>query len=178
VATGRGSRPSGRAHGERRGLDEPARARRPRPAARLQLGVRAYARHRCPDVINQPWFASGVERARHAEELDEAVGGRVAQRTRDEVGEAFEQAQATVAPIYDAHDIVDDPQCRALGTMLMQGPLFRLSENDAVIRFTGRPHGADTDAVLAELGLTSERIAHARRGDSVSPRRCSLGRRR
>jgi crotonobetainyl-CoA:carnitine CoA-transferase CaiB-like acyl-CoA transferase len=27
------------------------------------------------DIIDEPWFASGVERAHHAEELDEAVGG-------------------------------------------------------------------------------------------------------
>jgi crotonobetainyl-CoA:carnitine CoA-transferase CaiB-like acyl-CoA transferase len=123
-----------------------------------------------PELIDEPWFADGARRAQHADELDEAVGGWIAARDRAEVVATFEGAQAAVAPIYDASDIVADPQFEALGTlhriddpelgpMLMQGPLFRLSDEDAVIAFTGRRHGADTDAVLDELGYTSEEIA-------------------
>jgi crotonobetainyl-CoA:carnitine CoA-transferase CaiB-like acyl-CoA transferase len=131
-----------------------------------------------PELIDEPWFARGVDRARHADVLDDAVGGWIARHTRDEVVDAFEKAQAAVAPIYDARDIVDDPQFRALGTiheiddpelgpMLMQGPVFRLSGHDAVIRHTGRPPGADTDEVLAELGFTAERIAALRAEGAV-----------
>ncbi|MDA3647884.1 CoA transferase [Saccharopolyspora indica] len=131
-----------------------------------------------PDLVEQPWFASGADRARHADELDEAVGAWIAQRTREDVVAAFEEAQAAIAPIYDAADIVADPQFRALGTIheiadpelgptLVQGPLFRLSGNDGVIRFTGRPHGADTDEVLGELGFTPDRIAELRAQGAV-----------
>lgn len=131
-----------------------------------------------PEVIDEPWFAHGAERARHADELDAAVGGWIAERDRAEVVAAFEEAQAAVAPVYDAADIVADPQLQALGTihrvddpelgpMAMQGPLFRLSEHDAVIAFTGRPHGADTDAVLAELGYSPERVAALRAEGAV-----------
>jgi crotonobetainyl-CoA:carnitine CoA-transferase CaiB-like acyl-CoA transferase len=131
-----------------------------------------------PDLLDEPWFARGTDRARHADELDEAVGKWIAQRTRDEVVAAFEKAQAAVAPIYDAADIAADPQFHALGTIheiedpelgttRMQGPLFRLSDNDGVIRFTGRSHGADTDAVLGELGFTPERIAELRTQGAV-----------
>ena len=131
-----------------------------------------------PELIDQPWFADGVQRAAHADELDEAVGGWIAQRSRSEVVEAFEQAQAAVAPVYDASDIVADPQFQALGTiheiedpdlgpMQMQGPLFRLSEQPGVIAFTGRAHGADTDAVLAELGRSPEQIAALRQDGAV-----------
>jgi crotonobetainyl-CoA:carnitine CoA-transferase CaiB-like acyl-CoA transferase len=131
-----------------------------------------------PDLVDEPWFARGVDRARHADELDEAVGGWIARRTRDEVVAAFEAAQAAVAPVYDARDIVEDPQFQALGTlhqiddaelgpMLMQGPLFRLSANDGVIRFTGRPHGADTELVLEELGFSPERIVELRAEGAV-----------
>ncbi|MFE4465926.1 CaiB/BaiF CoA transferase family protein [Oerskovia sp. NPDC056781] len=131
-----------------------------------------------PEVIDEPWFAVGAERAQHADELDAAVGGWIAQRTRDEVVAAFEEAQAAVAPIYDAQDIVGDPQFQALGTlheiedpelgpMLMQGPLFRLSAHDGVIGFTGRAHGADTDEVLGELGFDAERVAALREAGAV-----------
>jgi crotonobetainyl-CoA:carnitine CoA-transferase CaiB-like acyl-CoA transferase len=131
-----------------------------------------------PDVIDEPWFADGAQRARHADELDEAVGSWIAQRDRTEVLMAFDEAQAAVAPVYDAADIVADPQFAALGTvhriedpdlgpMLMQGPLFRLSDQDAVISHTGRPHGADTDAVLAELGYTPSQVAALREAGAV-----------
>ncbi|GAA4288361.1 CoA transferase [Georgenia daeguensis] len=131
-----------------------------------------------PDLIEEPWFAHGHLRAQHADVIDEAVGAWIAERTRAEVVAAFEEAQAAVAPIYDAQDIVEDPQFQALGTiheiedpelgeMRMQGPLFRLSEHDGVISFTGRPHGADTDEVLGELGFTAERIAALRAEGAV-----------
>lgn len=131
-----------------------------------------------PEVIDEPWFADGAQRARHADELDAAVGDWIAQRDRAEVVAAFDAAQAAVAPVYDASDIVADPQFRALGTvheiddpelgpMLMQGPLFRLSDEDSVIAHTGRAHGADTDAVLAELGFTAAQVAALREAGAV-----------
>jgi crotonobetainyl-CoA:carnitine CoA-transferase CaiB-like acyl-CoA transferase len=78
-----------------------------------------------------------------------------------------------VAPIYTAEDIAVDPQLQALGTIrrmedpdlgeiAVQGPLFRLSEADPVLAFTGRAHGADTDEVLAELGYDEAEIARLR----------------
>lgn len=131
-----------------------------------------------PELADLPWFASGATRAEHADELDAVVGGWIRQRTRDEVTAAFEAADAAVAPIYDAHDIVADPQLAALGTiheiddpdlgrMKMQGPLFRLSDSEPVIAHTGHPHGADTDSVLHELGFDDERIAALRAGGDI-----------
>lgn len=131
-----------------------------------------------PELIDEPWFASGADRALHADELDDAVGGWITERTRAEVIAAFEEAQAAVAPIYDAHDIVEDPQFRALGTiheiddpelgpMLMQGPLFRLSRHEGVIAHTGRTHGRDTDAVLADLGLDADAVTRLRQEGAV-----------
>lgn len=130
-----------------------------------------------PEVVHEPWFATGAGRAEHADELDEAVGGWIAQRTRAEVIDAFERAQAAIAPIYDAGDIMADPHFQALGTirrvddpdlgeMAMQGPLFRLSSDESVLDFTGRAPGADTDAVLSELGFSPAEI-DALRGEGA-----------
>ena len=132
-----------------------------------------------PDLITEPWFATGAGRAEHADELDDAVGGWIVQRSRDEVIDAFDRAQAAIAPIYDAADIVADPQFQALGTihtivdedlgeMRMQGPLFLLSADAPVIAFTGRALGADTDAVLGELGYTTGEIADLRADGSIA----------
>ncbi|WP_437075059.1 CaiB/BaiF CoA transferase family protein [Streptomyces sp. enrichment culture] len=123
-----------------------------------------------PELIDEPWFACGADRARHADVLDEAVGGWIAERTRTEVLQAFEKAEAAVAPIQDVRDVMTDPQYAALdtittvddpelGPLRMQNVLFRLSATPGAIRWAGRPHGADTEAVLTELGLTATELA-------------------
>ncbi|MCW7943094.1 acyl-CoA transferase [Streptomyces hygroscopicus] len=124
-----------------------------------------------PDLIDEPWFATGTDRARHADVLDEAVGGWIARRSRAEVLKAFEKAEAAVAPIQDVRDVLTDPQYTALNTITtipddpelgrlrMQNVLFRLSATPGAIRWAGRPHGADTVAILSELGLTGPEIA-------------------
>ena len=115
------------------------------------------------DLIEEPWFASGEQRAAHADELDAAVGAWIAERTADEVMRAFSEAQAAVAPIYDASDIVEDPQLAALRTIVrvpddeldevaMLNVPFRLSETPGCIRWPGRAQDADTDAVLGRGG--------------------------
>ncbi|MFJ8548055.1 CaiB/BaiF CoA transferase family protein [Streptomyces sp. NPDC093676] len=124
-----------------------------------------------PELIDEPWFASGADRARHADVLDAAVGEWIAGRTRAEVLKAFEGAQAAVAPVQDVREVMTDPQYAALGTITtvpddpdlgalrMQNVLFRLSATPGEIRWAGRPHGADTEAILTELGLTGPEIA-------------------
>jgi crotonobetainyl-CoA:carnitine CoA-transferase CaiB-like acyl-CoA transferase len=113
------------------------------------------------DLVDEPWFASGEQRARHADELDAAVGAWIADRTAEEVMTAFSEAEAAVAPIYDVSDIVHDAQYQALGTIVrvpddeldevaMLNVPFRLSETPGRIRWPGRPQGTDTDAVLGE----------------------------
>jgi len=122
-----------------------------------------------PELIAEPWFATGADRARHADVLDEAVGSWIADRTRAEVVEAFEKAEAAVAPIQDVRDVMADPQYAALdsittvddpelGPLRMQNVLFRLSATPGTIRWAGRPHGADTNTVLTELGLSPAQI--------------------
>lgn len=127
-----------------------------------------------PDVLDEPWFSSGAQRAEHADELDEAVGSWIAQRDRAEVIDAFEQAQAAVAPIYDVRDVLADPQFAALGSLirvpddelgsvLMQNVLFRLSETPGEIRSAGPALGQHTDEILNEHGFDATDAAELRR---------------
>lgn len=131
-----------------------------------------------PELTDEPWFATGDGRARHADLLDEAVGRWIAARPRDEVLAAFEKAEAAIAPVQDVREVMTDPQYQALGTLAtvddpelgplrMQNVLFRLSATPGAIRWAGRPHGADTDAVLAELGLTPAEVAALRAEGAV-----------
>ncbi|MDJ0384361.1 CoA transferase [Streptomyces sp. G-G2] len=122
-----------------------------------------------PELIEEPWFTTGSGRAGHGAVLDEAVGSWIARHKADEVVAAFEEAQAAVALVYDVRDVFADPQYAALdtvtevddpdlGPLRMQNVLFRLSETPGSIRWAGRAHGADTEAVLAELGLSGAEI--------------------
>lgn len=120
-----------------------------------------------PEVIAEPWFASGRGRVGHVDLLDAYVGDWIVARARSEVLAAFEQAGAAIAPVYDAKDLVEDPHVRAtemlttveddeLGPMLMHNVMWRMSESPGRIRHTGRALGADTDAVLDDLGYTAD----------------------
>ena len=127
-----------------------------------------------PEVIDEPWFRSGAERAKHADSLDAMVGDWIARHSMKQVMEAFEVAEAAVAPIYDIRDILEDPQYKALdsittvqdeelGPIRMQNVMFRLSETPGRIRFAGRKVGADTEAVLGEwLKIQPERVRDLR----------------
>ncbi|MEU8400084.1 CoA transferase [Nonomuraea sp. NPDC048892] len=130
-----------------------------------------------PDLVEQPWFASGHGRVQHVDELDAAVASWIAERDADEVIARFEEVQAAVAPIYDVSDLAEDPQYAALntfvevpdeelGSLTMQNVLFRLSDTPGEIRWPGRRLGRDTDEVLAELDYSGDRIA-ALRADGV-----------
>ncbi len=130
------------------------------------------------DLAAQPWFATGAGRVAHIEEIDAAVAGWIGERTREEVLAAFEAAEAAIAPIYDARDLLTDPQLAAidaivsidddeLGAIKMTNMISRLSETPGAIERTGRAHGADTAEVLAEVGVDDAELARLRAGGVV-----------
>lgn len=126
-----------------------------------------------PEVIDEPWFAAASGRAAHVDLLDGYVAEWIEARTEAEVTAAFEEAQAAVAPVYTAADVLADPHVVAtemvttvddddLGPVRMQNVLFRMSETPGSIRSTGDALGADSDAVFGELGIDADRLAHLR----------------
>ncbi len=122
-----------------------------------------------PEFIEEPWFQKGSERAEHADELDEAVGTWISERTTEEVVEAFEEANAAITPIYNIEDIMHDPQYGALdsiievddpelGPIKMQNVLFRLSETPGEVKWSGPRLGEHNQEVYGELGIDEERL--------------------
>ena len=122
-----------------------------------------------PEFIEEPWFQKGSERAKHADELDEAVGRWISERTTEEVVEAFEEANAAITPIYNIEDIMQDPQYQALdsiitvndpelGPIKMQNVLFRLSETPGEVKWSGPQLGEHNEEVYRELGIDKERL--------------------
>jgi crotonobetainyl-CoA:carnitine CoA-transferase CaiB-like acyl-CoA transferase len=123
-----------------------------------------------PEVIDEPWFASGAERAKHADLLDGHVGDWIAEHDLDAVIKKFEEAEAAVAPVYDISQIMEDPQYEALGSIVsvddpdlgsvkMQNVMFRMSETPGRIRWAGRGLGEDNRSVYVdELGLSEDQM--------------------
>jgi len=126
-----------------------------------------------PDLIQEPWFKSGAERAEHADELDSIVSSWVAQRDEAEVLRAFESADAAVAPIQDAADVLRDPQYQALGSIVcvpdedlgsirMPNVLFRMLDTPGRVRWAGRRLGQDNATIYAQLGLDATELDQLR----------------
>jgi crotonobetainyl-CoA:carnitine CoA-transferase CaiB-like acyl-CoA transferase len=126
-----------------------------------------------PDIAEKPWFASAGERVVRGELIDRAVAKWIHQRKFDEVVEAFQEAGAALAPIYDIEQLLEDPQIQAretvttiqdedLGPLKMQNLFFRMQRTPGEIRFGGRRLGQDNDEVYTELGLDTGKLARLR----------------
>jgi crotonobetainyl-CoA:carnitine CoA-transferase CaiB-like acyl-CoA transferase len=130
------------------------------------------------NLVAQPWFATGGGRAAHVDEIDAAVGAWISERPRADVLAAFEAAEAAIAPIYDASDLLEDPQFAAidaivsiddadLGPIKMTNMISRLSDTPGGIERAGAAQGADTAEVLAEIGIDNAELERLRAGDVV-----------
>jgi crotonobetainyl-CoA:carnitine CoA-transferase CaiB-like acyl-CoA transferase len=127
-----------------------------------------------PDIAEKPWFSSAGERSRRSEMLDPAVAKWIMARDLDEVVEAFQEAGAALAPIYDVEQLMNDPHVIArdtittvsdedLGTLRMQNLMFRLGNTPGGIRWPGRRLGQDNDEVYVELlGLDGDKLDRLR----------------
>jgi crotonobetainyl-CoA:carnitine CoA-transferase CaiB-like acyl-CoA transferase len=126
-----------------------------------------------PDIAEKPWFASAGERVVRGELIDRAVAKWIHQRKFDEVVEAFQEAGAALAPIYDIEQLIEDPQIQArdsittiqdedLGPLKMQNLLFRMQRTPGRIGFGGRRLGQDNDEVYTELGLDGAEVGRLR----------------
>src|SRR4051812_18582477 len=109
------------------------------------------------DLGHDARFATFEGRAAHRDELDAAVAAWVGARPSSEVLAEFEAAEAAIAPVYTMREVLADPHVRARNVLIevdgvvQQAPVARLSRTPGRVRHAGRPLGADTDAVLAEL---------------------------
>jgi crotonobetainyl-CoA:carnitine CoA-transferase CaiB-like acyl-CoA transferase len=130
------------------------------------------------DLATQPWFATGTGRVAHVDEIDAAVAAWISERPRADVLAAFEAAEAAIAPIYDASDLLEDPQLAAidaivsiddadLGPIKMTNLISRLSDTPGGIERAGAAQGADTAEVLAEIGVDGAELERLRVGGVV-----------
>ena len=113
-------------------------------------------------VGDDPRFRTFAGRVEHRDELDAVVTDWVGARSAEEVIAGFEAAHAAIAPVYSiaevAHDahVVERRSLVDVDGVTMPGLIARFSETPGEIRWAGRPLGADTEAVVAELEDAAE----------------------
>jgi len=108
-------------------------------------------------LAEDPRFEGFEGRVAHRDEVDGRVAQWCAQRPLDDVLATFEAAHAAAAPVYDMSELATDPHVIARGMVQsvdgvsMQGLVARLSQTPGRLRWAGRPLGADSAEIIAEL---------------------------
>ena len=121
------------------------------------------------DLTTDPRFAEAQQRLANAAQVDKIMADWIAERTLDEAMTVFEEAEVAAAPVYDAPQLLADPQMRArgvytshpdpeLGSMTVQGPVPRFSDTAGSIDHLGPRLGEHNEEIYRDLlGLDADR---------------------
>ena len=125
------------------------------------------------DLGNDPALANNAGRVDRVAELDAAIQTWTLTRSVTDVLLALGEAKVPAGRVYTAKDIVEDPHFRARDMILKQttragheievpGIVPKLMGTPGQVRSAAPALGDDTDAVLAELGLSADAISQLR----------------
>ena len=118
-----------------------------------------------PELGEDERFATHHARGEHEDLLDEIIGAFAARHTAEELDRIINEGGVVCAPVYTAKDVYEDPYFRERellvehedevhGHVTVPGVVPKLSRTPGSIRQAARwTVGADTDAVLEELGV-------------------------
>jgi formyl-CoA transferase len=131
------------------------------------------------DLAADPALADNAGRVARVAELDAAIGAWTAQRDVAEVLARLDEASVPAGRIYSVADIAADPHYLARGmlqtidtgdgdALQVPGIVPKLSRTPGAQRRNAPRLGQDTDAVLAEIGLTPAQIAELKRRGVVA----------
>jgi crotonobetainyl-CoA:carnitine CoA-transferase CaiB-like acyl-CoA transferase len=117
-----------------------------------------------PDLKTDPRFIDNTARVKHRNELDEIIGGFIAQRSQAENLALFEAAGVTVGPVCSVADLTNDPyvtgrevivevEDRDMGSVPMHNIIPRFSAMPDGFRRQAPSLGEHTEEIRRELGL-------------------------
>ncbi|MCG2581105.1 MAG: CoA transferase [Marinobacter sp.] len=121
------------------------------------------------EVANLPreQFGQQMDQSRWPE-LKQAIAEVFLQKTRDEWCELMEGTDICFAPVLDLKEAQHHPHNLArqtyvdVGGIKQPAPAPRFSRTEPAVRHEARPYGSDTDAVLTEVGFSSEQLDEMR----------------
>lgn len=122
-----------------------------------------------PNLINDPRFCNNSERVKNRHEVDKILSEWFAQYTREEALKIMRDAGATVGPVYDIEDAVDDKhfierqviiniEDDDFGQLPMHNIVPRFSHTPGVWRHQAPKLGEHTQEILEEFDVSSEII--------------------
>ncbi|ELZ59654.1 MULTISPECIES: CaiB/BaiF CoA-transferase family protein [unclassified Haloferax] len=114
-----------------------------------------------PDLKDDPRFETNEDRLEHVDELDAIIQDWMDDHSREEVLSAFEEADATLAPVYNVEDILNDEHYAAreafltvddpdLGEAVVQNAFPKFSETPGRVDHLGPSLGEHNDAVYRD----------------------------
>lgn len=126
-----------------------------------------------PELIEDPRFSTNTARVANNDQLDPIVAEFMRAHTQEEALDLFGHAGVTVGPVCDAAELMTHPfvverECLValpddeMDTMPMHNIPVRLSETPGALARPAPELGADSDAILAQLGLDAGAIAALR----------------
>jgi crotonobetainyl-CoA:carnitine CoA-transferase CaiB-like acyl-CoA transferase len=128
------------------------------------------------DVLEDPRFADWFLRTEHAAALREIIETALAAEDARTWERRLNDAGAPCASIWKIEDIIDHPQVAArdviqtvdspYGKLRLMGSGFQLAHGGGKLDSLAPEAGADSDAVLAEIGYSAAEIA-ALRADAI-----------
>ena len=122
------------------------------------------------DLADDPTLAANDGRSRRAEEIDAAIGAWTSQRALDEVLACMRDGGVPASRVYTIDEIAVDEHYAARGnieripamgggTIAAPGIVPKLSDTPGRVRHAAPRLGQHTDEVLAQAGISAERIA-------------------
>ena len=131
-----------------------------------------------PEWVTDPRFSDAGGRLRHRSELTDAIEAVLAGGAVDEWVARINAAGVPCGPVLDLGQVFSDPQVLArglleelphpeVGVFRTTGLPVKLSDTPGGIRRAPPLHGEHTDEVLAECGISAERIEELKRGQVI-----------
>jgi formyl-CoA transferase len=121
------------------------------------------------DLNEHPNFRNNDQRVKHRHEVDEILGGWIAQRSLAENIAFWAEAGVTAAPVYDIAQFLADPHVQErgiivetpdeeLGSVLTHDVVPRLSRTPGTLRNPAPRIGEHNEEIYRRIGYSAERL--------------------
>jgi crotonobetainyl-CoA:carnitine CoA-transferase CaiB-like acyl-CoA transferase len=132
-----------------------------------------------PDLLADERFTSNADRVRNRPALREIVAGIASEHAIADLERLMDAANIPFSPVRTPSDLFDDPQLnafgRALAVRMPKGNVanlpalpFCIDNETPELRMQPPAAGEHTEAILAALGYSSERIAALRDAKTIA----------